>query len=576
MNAQNNVLVQLPSTQMDILHRQQLLVAGQRQHCSISELAERNQFLRNSGKVSLIQVDLVPRMVCRHLSIRPVSIKDDVLTINALHPLSDYSQNYILESARGLGHNVNELVVIPEDMAVIQHYLRHTDDSDRSVLESLLALAGTDEDTVDDTLLTDILDKLIGDAVRSRATDIRLRITDSDIGNWIDYRIDNIYRQRYLLNAVAMAKLRVRLKMMAQMDISKAVSPQDGRLERVCDGRRVDIRVGTMPAGNGGIEEMLVMRLLDSHNLMTPQEIFAEYPQSLLNRILTLTHVKKGTGGIVLINGATSSGKTTTKYGLVLAMPREQLNIISIEDPIEYRIQHIHQTQINRAASVDFNNFLRASLRNDPDVLLVAELRDAETVQTAIRAADSGHRFMSTLHTGTASQSISRMINMLPADENMETNRQVLAQQLEAIICQRLVTRLCGCSLSYDAHSEAHRNAVTAYRTFSGRKIDLSTLRFPNPDGCAACENEGYLGRVVMPECLLLPRRGSANVELNRLVLQATIDPAPLYAHEDIYYYSFEDAAHHLISQGIVCVSTILELFQNGSQIAEDDNRNEK
>ena len=326
-----------------------------------------------------------------------------------------------------------------------------------------------------------LIDALLTDAVKRDASDIHFEPEASFLR--IRYRIDGILRQIRALHKSYWAAMAVRLKVMSGMNIAETRAPQDGRISLNITGRAVDFRVAAQPTIHG---ENIVLRILDRQKGIVPLgELGLEERQlDLVQRMILRPE------GIILVTGPTGSGKTTTLYSMLNHINRESVNIMTLEDPVEYPMTLIRQTSVAEAVKLDFANGIRSLMRQDPDVILVGEVRDAETAEMAFRAAMTGHQVYSTLHTNSALGAIPRLldIGVLP---------DIMAGNIIGILAQRLVRRLCGqCRHSYPATEhdlkllglhEAHPVPVL-YR----------------PSGCEACDYQGYRGRMAIVEVLRL------------------------------------------------------------------------
>jgi len=328
----------------------------------------------------------------------------------------------------------------------------------------------------------DLLDRLILDALDQRASDLHLEPSDGELV--VRYRIDGVLHEASRVSADLAPLLLSKLKVSAGLDIANRLRPQDGRCSLTIDGRPIDLRVSTLPLGDR--VEKAVIRILDAGSATLTFDAlgFDDDEISQLSRIL------KGNEGMVLVTGPTGSGKTTTLYTALQHMRSGETNIVTVEDPIEYRLEGINQVQVNERAGLTFASALRSILRQDPDVVLVGEIRDVETAAIAIRASMTGHMVLSTLHTNDASSAIGRLADM-------GVDLSALASALKAIIAQRLVRRLCTeCSVLLRVEDLPQEFCWM----LKGR--DTSLLR--GPMGCAACRGTGYRGRMSITEIFMI------------------------------------------------------------------------
>jgi len=335
-------------------------------------------------------------------------------------------------------------------------------------------------DETSDATVVKLLQSIFEDAVQVRASDIHIEPDEGLLR--IRQRVDGIL-QEHTLNQVKIASaLVLRLKLMSGLDISEKRLPQDGRFNIKVRSHSIDVRLSTMPVQHG---ESVVMRLLDqSAGLLSLDE--TGMPVHILKRVRSII---KRPHGMVLVTGPTGSGKTTTLYGALSELNQQQSKIITVEDPVEYRIGRINQVQINNKIGLSFASILRTALRQDPDIIMVGEMRDQETVDIGLRAALTGHLVLSTLHTNDAITSAMRLIDMgAPA--------YLVASSLRAIIAQRLVRRVCNdCRVPYlPDHQEI------SWLKYLGE--DVTDAQFSKGQGCTACNHSGYKGRVGIFELL--------------------------------------------------------------------------
>ena len=335
-------------------------------------------------------------------------------------------------------------------------------------------------DETSDATVVKLLQSIFEDAVQVRASDIHIEPDEGLLR--IRQRVDGIL-QEHTLNQVKIASaLVLRLKLMSGLDISEKRLPQDGRFNIKVRSHSIDVRLSTMPVQHG---ESVVMRLLDqSAGLLSLDE--TGMPVHILKRVRSII---KRPHGMVLVTGPTGSGKTTTLYGALSELNQQESKIITVEDPVEYRIGRINQVQINNKIGLSFASILRTALRQDPDIIMVSEMRDQETVDIGLRAALTGHLVLSTLHTNDAITSAMRLIDMgAPA--------YLVASSLRAIIAQRLVRRICNdCRVPYlPDHQEI------SWLKYLGE--DVTEAQFSKGQGCTACNHSGYKGRVGIFELL--------------------------------------------------------------------------
>lgn len=344
----------------------------------------------------------------------------------------------------------------------------------------------TSSDSDNETTVVKLLQSIFEDAVQMRASDIHIEPGEKVLR--IRQRIDGQLHETILNEVNIAAALVLRLKLMAGLDISEKRLPQDGRFHMEIKGHKIDVRMSTMPIYHG---ESVVMRLLDqSAGLLTLNE--TGMPPHILARIRKQI---KRPHGMLLVTGPTGSGKTTTLYGILSELNTADRKIITVEDPVEYQLPRINQVQVNHKIGLDFSNVLRTTLRQDPDIIMVGEMRDQETVEIGLRGALTGHFVLSTLHTNDAVTSALRLLDMGAAS-------YLVASALRVIIAQRLVRRVChNCGVEYQptAQEKAWLNSVS--------RQDFTHANFRIGTGCQSCNGSGYRGRIGIFEILELDEK---------------------------------------------------------------------
>ena len=334
-----------------------------------------------------------------------------------------------------------------------------------------------------------LIDSILTDAVKRDASDIHFEPESGFLR--IRYRIDGMLRQIRSLHQSYWPAMAVRIKVMSGMNIAETRAPQDGRITLNMRGRQIDFRVSVQPTIHG---ENLVLRILDRQKGLVPLEGLGLTEHQLDQLKLMIARPE----GIILVTGPTGSGKTTTLYSILNHINSEGVNIMTLEDPVEYPMTLVRQTSVAEAAKLDFANGIRSMMRQDPDVILVGEIRDHETAEMALRAAMTGHQVYSTLHTNSSIGAIPRLldIGVLP---------DIMAGNIIGIVAQRLVRRLCPqCKTPYQA--EAHETRLLCGDPDTPRPVIF------RPCGCERCDFQGYRGRLAIMEILRL------NADLDELI----------------------------------------------------------
>ncbi|WP_085298420.1 GspE/PulE family protein [Cognaticolwellia mytili] len=332
-----------------------------------------------------------------------------------------------------------------------------------------------------DATVGKLLQSVFADAVQMRASDVHIEPDENSLR--IRQRIDGVLQENILKENKIASAMVLRLKLMAGLDISEKRLPQDGRFNLQINGHSIDVRMSTMPVQHG---ESVVMRLLDqSAGLLSLDE--TGMPEAFVKRI---RHQISRPHGMVLVTGPTGSGKTTTLYAALSELNVSSKKIITVEDPVEYRLPRINQVQVNSKINLTFSNVLRTALRQDPDILMVGEMRDQETVEIGLRGALTGHLVLSTLHTNDAITSALRLLDMGAAGF-------LVGSSLRAIIAQRLVRKICdGCRKVYVPDSQ---ELVWLSRLIGS---DIENIQFSHGTGCQTCQHTGYKGRIGVFELL--------------------------------------------------------------------------
>ena len=322
-----------------------------------------------------------------------------------------------------------------------------------------------------------LIDALLNDAVKRSASDIHFEPEQGFLR--IRYRIDGVLRQIRSLHKNYWSAMVVRLKVISGMNIAETRAPQDGRISLSLSGRSVDFRVSAQPTTHG---ENIVLRILDRQKGIVPLEDLGLQEDEL--KMLRLMMARPE--GIILVTGPTGSGKTTTLYSILNHVNTESVNIMTLEDPVEYPMAMIRQTSVNEVAKLDFASGIRSMMRQDPDVILVGEIRDQETAEMAFRAAMTGHQVYSTLHTNSA-------IGAIPRLQDLGVLPDIMAGNIIGVVAQRLMRRLCThCRQAYRPEDELTLKILGVAKDWRGEVF--------RHVGCEQCGNTGYKGRVAIME----------------------------------------------------------------------------
>lgn len=529
--------------QLSICLRQQRLLYSQGQSVRIGELLVRSRFCTNddilrteaekySGAGATEEVvptgDLLPIQICERYGIEPVEVSGMALVVRASRALAAHEKRKIME---GCATRVTELRVLPAERAAIHEFIQasRSRQSFDAVLARMLAEAEHSP-----TLLGAAMDSLLREAVTNRVSDIHIELKP-DPQTGIRYRVDGIPAYAYFVPQQVMAPLFSRLKAESGMDASNTRSAQDGRISRVIDNKQIGFRVSSQPLVNG---ESMVIRIIDGSRLPTIDSLFPAQP--MMHQLFNKLRTRKGkSGGVVLITGPTGSGKSTTLYTLVSALPRTELNVMTVENPVEFEIPLVKQIQVQEMAGQKPTDMERNLLRQDPDVIIMGEVRDRDSAWAALKFAESGHLVLTTLHANTAQQSIERFCSMLGVDDRAEI-AFLLATTLLAVINQVLLPRLCDCATVVDT------GGIGEGFEFGGSYF----AKVMAAGECKKCKS-GYLGRVAGHDTLIANLSAQEREQVAREIA-ATGSFDSLIKHPSVKHLSRLDVAKTLLAAGVI------------------------
>jgi type IV pilus assembly protein PilB len=430
------------------------------------------------------------RMALRHTCV-PIAIEKNVLTVAMTDPLLlALIQDIEFQS----GCRVRQAVATRDD--ILEAIRRGYQDTALTLATQPVAPGTPEPATSEAAPIVDIVDLVIQSALRSGASDVDLEPTAS--GVVVRQRLDGLLKEVMDLPKWVHEGLVARIKVMAGLDIAEKRLPQDGRIRaHADDGQGLDLRVSTMRTILG---EKVVLRVLDHRKGVPPLDALGLSPVALTQLQAFLRHQH----GMILVVGPTGSGKTTTLCSALASLRSERTNIVTIEDPVEYQIPGVNQTQINSKIDLTFARSLRAILRQDPDVVLVGEIRDHDTARVAMQAAQTGHLVLSTLHTDDAPASVERL-----ADIGIEP--YVSASALIGVIAQRLVRRLCAnCRRAYIPEPDR-------LRALGVPELEAGSITFYDAGGCDQCHQTGYRGRIGIYEIMFVTD------EIRRLIARKVV-----------------------------------------------------
>lgn len=384
--------------------------------------------------------------------------------------------------------------------------------------------------------LVRLVDAILADAVKREASDIHFEPEEGFLR--LRYRIDGVLRQIRSLHRDYWSAIVVRLKVMCMMNIAETRIPQDGRLSLQVQGHRVDFRVSAQPTTYG---ENIVLRVLDRAKGIVPMDQLGIHEDTLNELKMMMARPE----GIILVTGPTGSGKTTTLYSLLNYVKSEQVNIMTLEDPVEYPMDMIRQTSVNEVARMDFANGIRSMMRQDPDIILVGEIRDEDTADMAFRAAMTGHQVLSTLHTNSAIGTFPRLldIGVLP---------DIMTGNIIGVISQRLIRLLC-------PHCKREKKPDEIEKKLLDIEVDSEQHVIYEAEGCSHCDNTGYKGRVAIIEALRI------NSELDEQIAKRATLGELRAAAKSTGYMTLADDAIRCVLEGkssLTEVTRVIDLTQ--------------
>ncbi|HCM1555389.1 TPA: type II/IV secretion system protein [Vibrio parahaemolyticus] len=483
-------------------------------------------------------VQILPEVHARRLRAIVVARNGDTLRVAMSDPADLFTQESLMNL---LGEYNLEFIIASERQLIssFDRYYRRTKEI-ASFAEQLQAEHqdaqsfdyGIDEADSEEVTVVKLVNSMFEDAVQVGASDIHIEPDDEVLR--LRQRVDGVLHETILNEVNIASALVLRLKLMAHLDISEKRLPQDGRFNIKVRGQSIDIRMSTLPTQYG---ESVVMRLLNQSSGLRPLEESGLPPELLarLRRQLSRPH------GMILVTGPTGSGKTTTLYGALSELNEPGKKIITAEDPVEYRLPRITQVQINSKIDLTFSRVLRTFLRQDPDIILIGEMRDQETVEIGLRAALTGHLVLSTLHTNDAVDSALRMIDM-------GAPGYLVASAVRAVVAQRLVRRVCPDCKTQDHLDESRQQWL------AGRFPNQVGVTFHKGAGCQNCNLTGYRGRIGVFEMLELEHEMMDKLRANDAVGFAQA------ARRSENYKPLLASAMELALQGAVSLDEVMTL----------------
>jgi type IV pilus assembly protein PilB len=444
-------------------------------------------------KIEQKVINLIPQKLADQHCILPIRIDGNKLVLAMADPLDYFA---IDEMRMVTGLRIEPVIASKDELlrAIKRYY-----GLQESIEQISQNLQSRDEEVPaqvedEDSPVIKTVNQIIIQAIQLNASDIHFDPQEDSLR--IRYRVDGVMRTERSLPPNMHAVIVARIKIMANLNVAERRIPQDGRVELDIEFRKVDLRISTLPTIHG---EKVVMRILDLANTLTEVEKLNFSEHNLNNFLQSI----ESSYGVVLITGPTGSGKTTTLYSALSKLNRDDVNLITVEDPVEYQLQGINQVQVNSVTGLTFANGLRAILRQDPNIVMIGEIRDSETAEIAVRAAMTGHLVLSTLHTNSAVNSITRLIDM-------GIEPFLISSAINCIVAQRLVRKICSnCS---QAHVPSEEEAALL------NKHGIHTDKLYKGTGCVVCGRTGFKGRLPIQEVLVIDDK------LRTMILQKRSD----------------------------------------------------
>ncbi|QTM99968.1 type II secretion system protein GspE [Sediminibacillus dalangtanensis] len=412
--------------------------------------------------------ELVPKEMAQRNVLMPLNLRENTMTVAMNDPIDYFS---IDDLELSTGFDIKPVIASKDD--ILQAINKYYDQKD-------FALEEDDADLADDAPAVRIMDQLLQTGVHLKASDIHLDPAEDSLS--VRYRVDGMLHKERTIPKRLQNSLTARMKIMANLNITETRLPQDGRIRVIIDEKPIDLRISILPTVFG---EKIVIRILDLSNIVKKltdldfsEENYHDYRKLI-----------QQPSGLILLTGPTGSGKTSTLYASINQLNREEVNIITVEDPVEYQLEGINQVQVNAKIGLDFAAGLRSILRQDPNIIMVGEIRDTETAEIAVRSSLTGHMVFSTLHTNSAMAAIPRLFDM-------KVEPYLVVSSLSGIMAQRLVKKLCkDCKQSRELNNMEKeifdRHNIAIDKLYEGK-------------GCNSCRQTGYKGRTAIQELLVI------------------------------------------------------------------------
>ena len=542
--------------QLDVCLRQQKSVREGGKQALLAEIIVRNKFattdqiglavkrLDGEGESALFR-RLLPYSLCKQHNLFPLQIEGGVLYVKAARTVGRSVKDALIAACEV---KIADVRVMPTDIGDISRSLASIYSQEYS-FDSVVARLRNEE--INGLLLKQALQALLGEAIALRASDIHLDKL-RDPGAWVSYRIDGQLKPTHLVPERIMAALFARVKNESGMDASDTRRAQDGRLSLADVAGGVEFRVATQPIAGG---ETIAIRVLDPSSMIGLEALFP-YQLQMTDLFRQLADVRGKVGGLILISGPTGSGKTTTLYALAQNFSRDRINVITVEEPVEYILPFARQIQLNQLLNEKSVDLERSVLRQDPDVLILGEIRDSDTMRAALKFAESGHLVIATVHAKNVAQTFERVLSFCDAATKQEA-LYILANQLSVVVNQGLIPKLCNCAAEIDTDSAAELTRSLGLK-FHGH------ARFRRRGGCAACRQSGYRGRVAVHETVVIPANDKIRAEITRMLFESIHNFQSAFRLEGVTHISKHQVMAQLLECHVIDADTVSQSVRAG------------
>lgn len=467
----------------------------------------------------------VPTALQAAMGVCLLELNNGILRIAVGDRLDDADLVRISASLQRANREVLKIEVEPWDRAELAKLMREQSEVAGERLLRMFATLSKDPD--DAMLIEQSVNDILAEALQTRTSDVHLSLQEDDARCWIRYRVDGDLVYKHLIPHRVMAPIVTRIKTDAKMDAADRQHPQDGRLAFEWQGRMIDVRVAALPVAPSG--EKLTLRLLDRENLRSFDELFMHAPV-VAERLRKSVHGHTKDGGLIIVSGPTGSGKSTTLYGIIQEIDRSARAVYSVEAPVEYDMPLVDQTSVTDNSANTIADIIRALMRHDPDVIIVGEMRDGDTVEAALRATESGHTVITTVHAVDALHTLDRIDGFL-SSAYRTSGLYILGHALIASLSQRLVKTVC------PACHKMERAVVVFGDDNRCADIGLNsdeTVALANKGGCDLCNHTGFLGRTLVLEAMFPPedqasRRAITEMMISNVTTSVVDVPGTIY-----------------------------------------------